>query len=507
MKLKIIHIVVAFFLSSIAMSQDKVFKQFFYDDGKVASEGTMVNGKPDGYWISYYPNGNKKSEGNRENLQLSGLWKFYNEEGNLVSEYNYREGKKDGFKNTYYLQTGSLLSEENFIEDKREGLSNYYYPNGNLKSFLFFVNGMEEGAAYEFGEDGRIITNIKYQKSFVSKQENINRYDRKGEKRGIWKVFYEHGVIKLEESYSHGLKDGYFKTYDKYGSLIKTEKYLNGILQEDVPELIKLDVKNNYYEDGTIKSTGGYHNDLEEGVHRVFTREGMIEGAKVYKKGKVVSEGMYDERGLKQGHWKEYYSDGKLRSEGDYKDSERVGKWVFYFPNGKIEQEGSYDVNGRIKGKWKWYYDTGNILREENFINGLRDGMMIEYSDSGNVITTGEFVEGLEEGKWIYELGDHKEIGTYQMGEMHGEWKHWYNNGKLSFEGNYVDGNPDGRHRHYFRNGRVEKEGKYIMGKKEGDWKYNTEDGLLYLTITYSNGVETKYDGMKIKDPRGKSRK
>ena len=44
-------------------------------------------------------------------------------------------------------------------------------------------------------------------------------------------------------------------------------------------------------------------------------------------------------------------------------------------------------------------------------------------------------------------------------------------------------------------------EGIYVMGKKEGDWyKYNF-DGTLFMIITYKEGVEIRYDGVKIKPP------
>ena len=68
--------------------------KFYHANGKVSSEGTMLNGKPDGYWKTYYENGILKSEGNRKNFQLDSIWKFYSQEGALVSEFNYLDGKK-----------------------------------------------------------------------------------------------------------------------------------------------------------------------------------------------------------------------------------------------------------------------------------------------------------------------------------------------------------------------------------------------------------------------------
>jgi hypothetical protein len=33
---------------------------------------------------------------------------------------------------------------------------------------------------------------------------------------------------------------------------------------------------------------------------------------------------------------------------------------------------------------------------------------------------------------------------------------------------------------------------------KDGDWKKYNYDGSLFLVISYENGIEKKYDGMKI---------
>ena len=39
------------------------------------------------------------------------------------------------------------------------------------------------------------------------------------------------------------------------------------------------------------------------------------------------------------------------------------------------------------------------------------------------------------------------------------------------------------------------------MGKREGEWYRYNYDGSLFLTTTYKNGIEIKYDGVKIKPP------
>ena len=472
---------------------------FYYPDGKKSSEGTMLNGKPDGYWKTYYPSGTIKSEGNRKKFMLDSTWKFYNEKGNLTIEYNYSKGKKNGIKKTYDIETTSCVLEENYIDDIKQGVQNEYYASGKLKTKKIFKEGKEEGIAYEYGEDGIIITIMEYKMGFLKKQEKINRKDKNGLRQGVWKDFYHSGVVKTEGPYSDDKKNGYFKEYSIKGSLLNTTKYVMDKIQNNVAELAKVDIKNEYYPTGKVKYSGGFKGDIPQGVHREYSEDGKITSSKVYDEGQLTGEGIMDEKGIQQGLWKEYHPNGQLRAQGEYKDGKRIGEWVFYHPNGKVEQKGKYDNKGWAQSQWKWYYETGNLLREENYTNNILNGMTNEYSDSGKVITKGEYVDGQKEGSWFYEMGDYREEGIYKGDKREGEWQHYYNNGKLRFEGKYIDGNPDGRHKYYYSNGKVNLEGKYIMGMKEGNWEYTDEAGLKFLTITYENDVEIKFDGVKVK--------
>ena len=69
------------------------YTKFTYPNGKISSEGMMVNGKPDGYWKTYYVTGVKKSEGNRKNFLLDSIWLFYNELSDTTEKISYVLGK------------------------------------------------------------------------------------------------------------------------------------------------------------------------------------------------------------------------------------------------------------------------------------------------------------------------------------------------------------------------------------------------------------------------------
>ncbi|HEY0030352.1 MAG TPA: hypothetical protein VGC65_06315 [Bacteroidia bacterium] len=486
------------------------YNKFYYENGKVSSEGTMREGKPDGYWKTYSMTGVLKSEGNRKNFQLDSIWKFYSEQGKLAFEFDYKEGKKTGQKKTYDSKEGFLITAESFEADIKHGNTVIYYKPikkndsivitvGKIKQIIPFIGGKEEGQGYELSSDSTIITLTQYKMGFIQKEEKVNRKDANGLKQGMWKTFYPSGIVKTEINYSDDKMNGYLKEYSANGSLSNTTKYINGVLQTNVPELAKLDVKTSYFETGAVKFTGTYRDGVAEGIHREFSPEGKVIAAKVYVDGYITGEGILDTAGRQQGPWKEYHPNGEMKSQGEYLNGRRIGDWVFYHSNKKIEQKGKYDRKGKAQGPWKWYYESGNLLREEIYRNDLQDGIMTEYSDSGKVITKGDYIDGLKEGPWMLELPEYREEGNFKADQRDGEWKHYYTeNGKFRFVGKFIDGVPDGVHKYYYLDGKESQTGKYAGGMREGEWRFYDEAGLLILTILYKNDVEIKFDGIKV---------
>ncbi len=484
------------------------YQKFNYPNGKLSSEGLIRESKPDGYWKSYYENGKTKSEGNRKEFELDSLWKFYNEDGKLILEINYRKGRKNGIRSSY-LDKETI--RENYKNDIKDGYTRYFYTDGRMKLEVPFVKGMEQGFGKEYATDGTIITLTEYKKGFIVDRLRINRKDKAGLKQGKWFLFYDNGTIKQEGTYREDLKDGYFKDYTETGDLLKISKYVMGDLQPDAVEIAKLKVVNEYYPDGRLKVSGMYRNETPEGMRREYSPGGKLEKSVLYHNGIISGEGNMLDDGNKDGHWKEFFADGSLKAEGNYEDGKPAGEWKYYHLNGKTEQAGRYNKQGKPDGKWKWFFDDGKLLREENYRNGLRDGLLSEYDEDSKLVEEGEFVNGEEDGPWFYLTGDDYVKGNYRDGLRSGLWYTFslLKNGDktdslLMFRGNFIDDLADGKHTWFWDNGKVHDEGLFVMGKKEGDWMINNSDGTLFLVITYKDGVETRFDGVKIKPPFGK---
>lgn len=471
---------------------------YYFDNGKISSEGFLRDGKPDGYWKSYYANGNIKSEGNRVNYLLEGIWKFYTEDGLLYLSIDYKQDKKDGQRVTYRGKT--ISKKERFVDDVKNGLTEYFYENGQIKRQIPFVNGREKGLAYEYDTNARIITLLTYKAGVLVKEQQINRLDEAGLKKGLWIEFHPNRNKKNEGLYVKDLKHGYWKYYKADGNLIRIEKWINGVLITDADELAKIDVRREINpQTGKIKSIGGYRNGKKEGVHRQYDDEGNVIGSQLYKDDILLAEGIYDEQGRKQGLWKFYFLTGELKEQGRYKNDLKIGTWKYFFKNGEVEQIGEF-VMDLPEGTWRWYYASGKIHLEEEYIDGFEDGMSTEYADStGEVIAEGKYIEGFKEGEWTYYIGKTKETGRYFEGEKQGSWRRVnQETGKVVFEGEFLNGIENGLHREFYADGGPKRRGRYSLGLRDGIWEFLDEDGNITLTIKYQQGKEIEYNGVKI---------
>jgi antitoxin component YwqK of YwqJK toxin-antitoxin module len=502
--LSLAFIACLFTVQVVAQTTKDGYTKFNYANGKVSSEGTIRQGKPDGYWKSYYEDGKIKSEGNRKDFMLDSTWKFYNENGLMYLSYTYKASKKYGIKSTYTpdpkdSSKGILASTENYVNDTLQG-NGYYYKDGKLHQIIPYLDGLAQGRSLQFSPDSLITEIITYKGGFIKKIEKINQYNTQGHKEGLWQTFYANMAVKWEGTYEDGKREGYFKTYNEEGSLLTIDKYINDVLQSNAPELAKLEIKTQYNSNGTVQETGPYKNGLPYGAHRIYDTNGVEQKAEVYDSGRVVAEGILDESSLEEGYWKEFHPNGAVKSEGKYVHGVRVGEWKFYYQNSNKFEIGKYNDKGKPIGHWMWYYEDGKTLRESNFHDGLQDGDFVEYSDSGGVITQGQYLDGLKEGTWTYKNGNYKSIGKYVDDMQDSVWREFYiSSGRLRFTGAYTQGRPDGKHLWFYPNGRKELEGQYSQGLMEDKWKYYNElDGTIFLTITYKDDVELRYDQTKV---------
>ena len=331
-------------ISLISFSQSEIdqngFNTFRYSNGNKSSEGNFLNGKPEGFWKNYYESGILKSEGKRTNHLLDSIWLFYFDNGLLKEKVEYQNSKKNGWTNKY-SEEGFLLEKIFFRNDTIQNIGYKYFSDLNRVQYEQpYVNGVIEGKGYQFAKDGRIIALITYEKGTLKSIQAINNFNNKHEKIGLWIEYHDvidnKRIKHLEGRYKYGLKNGYFREYDKKGIEISTTKYVNGEVVENAEELMNVDLVREFYPDASVKWEKSYFGNKPHGIWKKFDTSGVVIETLVYKLGILYGEGIIDSKGIKQGHWKEYYSEGVLRAEGDYLNGAKIGKWKFFHLNQKM---------------------------------------------------------------------------------------------------------------------------------------------------------------------------
>jgi antitoxin component YwqK of YwqJK toxin-antitoxin module len=493
------------FLNAQEIINENGWNRMLHPNGKLASEGLMRDGKPNGFWKSYYPNGIIKSEGNRKNHLLDSIWIFFNENGDTLQKVNYIMGKKNGYTLTYNtdynfpLHRGVIIQEELYVNDSKEGISRYFYSNGKLKESVHFVNGLRDGLSKEFDDKGNIVSISTYRRGSLINRERINRYDTHGLKQGVWKEFDSNGMLLREFNYDKGVLNGFYKEYNLLGELTLLLRYDKGVIspQKDTSEL-DIELITKYNDLGKRVYSGSYKKGIPIGIHREFSIDGKVTKGWIYNAdGMVTAEGIILEDGRKEGFWKYYNSHGEVRSIGSFVNDKEQGTWKFFNATGRLVQEGTFK-DGRLDGTWKWYFDNGDLKREEEFYNGKEEGIYMEYDSLGSIIAQGTYFDGQREGEWYCRVGDFSERGKYIGDLKDGKWQAFYANGTLKYEGFYIQGNPDGEHKFYYPNGMIKELNYYSMGIKENIWKKYSEDGVVIIAITYRNNREFRINGEKV---------
>jgi antitoxin component YwqK of YwqJK toxin-antitoxin module len=509
--MKVIKLIIAFTLFSnfvISQVNDNLkegYQIFKYPNGAISSEGVIKNGKPEGFWKSYYVTGVKKSEGKRTNHLLDSIWVFFDQTGDTTERISYLFDKKNGWYFKYKKDPAQGLyiwSQELYAGGKKEGTAYIYFPDGKIQQTLSYSGGKKEGLSKEFDRNGNLITLFEYNNDYLISRERINRTDNNGLKQGDWKDFYPNGAKKTERTFKDDMLHGYYKEYDSRGNLVLTMLYDNGtIVKSRVEDEPDIEISNRYDADGKLIYSGHYRNKIPVGIHREYGKDGKVINAFIYNdNGLLLSQGIVDEAGNRNGRWKDLYPDGRIQAEGQFTDNRRTGIWKFYNLSGKVEQTGAFN-NDRPDGLWKWFYDSGVLLREEEYFQGQRDGSFTEYSHAGDIISQGQYSDGERNGDWKFKSGDNTEVGKYIIGLKDGVWKSFYPDGKLRFKGNFSQGNPDGPQIFYFENGRIKEEQHFKMGIREKSWKKFDEEGNLILTIGYKSDVEVNINGVRINLP------
>lgn len=165
--------------------------------------------------------------------------------------------------------------------------------------------------------------------------------------------------------------------------------------------------------------------------------------------------------GKKEGQWKAYHPNGKLRYKGQFKDGIPYGDFYLYLNNGDLKTILSYRNEQEAFGKH--FYGNGDILAQGKYVERKKDSLWVTYG--GNNIK-------LEEG-------------TYNLGEKNGHWITYFPDGTVAERKNYKDDIEEGKYEIFYSNSQLKQEAKFEKGMLEGNTVFYDREGLKILEGTY----------------------
>ncbi|WP_425400462.1 toxin-antitoxin system YwqK family antitoxin [Aeoliella sp.] len=177
------------------------------------------------------------------------------------------------------------------------------------------------------------------------------------------------------------------------------------------------------------------------------------------------------------------FSDDSIKSDGDYRE---------YYPDGKVFVEGQYRL-GAPAGEWKYYHPDGTtVAKVVNYEDGQPEGAVDVYRADGTLKAKRAYANGRRQGEWTVYGDDGKQKlfeSHYTEGKADGVWQAWYDNGQQRTQIPFVDGKREGTAIEWDDEGNKRSESSFKEGLLEGVMHVWTKDGREF---------ERQYEGGKM---------
>jgi hypothetical protein len=112
-----------------------------------------------------------------------------------------------------------------------------------------------------------------------------------------------------------------------------------------------------------------------------------------------------DGTGVRQGAYRAWFANGRLKIEGQFLDGEKSGRWRswhgngLWFGNGQPSEEGAF-AKGREEGVWTRWHRNGARFEEGEYRGGRRQGRWRVWYHSGELEREGQYRDSMPYGVW-----------------------------------------------------------------------------------------------------------
>ena len=211
------------------------------------------------------------------------------------------------------------------------------------------------------------------------------------------------------------------------------------------------------------------------------------------------------------------YSNGKLKTKGQYVDGVPNGAWEFWDRNGveytgsvsryvfhqiksgetlqKIADKFEVDINQLYQLNEDLDKNLNDKIKADQLINvkevDKSDGQFLVWYDKSRTKIKSHkiFKNSKRSGKWTfwYENSNVARIISYNNGKKDSDYAFYFQDGSKKEEGSWKNDKRDGLWVQNLKNGNKKKEGTYVNGKKDGVWTTWNEKELISSKYLYEN--------------------
>lgn len=323
-------------------------------------------------------------------------------------------------------------------KSNKNGEVRLYYENGELKHVYTLVNGRYDGQYISYDKKGNMIGYAEY---------------KNGQLNGNYKVWYNNR-IRDDHNYKNDKLDGEYKCYDYNGNILRNDFYKNGKKHG----LCKT------YHDGVLTYETSYYDGKAHGPTKCYIlgklnfienyKYGCLDGESTYwnEDGNISSIINFINGSLRES--KSWYKNGNPHRVSSYNEEyQHTGENLYWHENGQMHMRSTYDDNGELNGPSEVWDTNGYYISRNNYVNGKLDGEQTTYRNGSVYIT------------------EH-----YMNNKRHGSFIQRYKNGNIKIQKNYISGKLHGTYIRYLKDGSIENITEYRNGRSIGKTAVRNED-------------------------------
>ncbi len=297
-------------------------------------EFILKNGKKEGESKCWYPNGQLYYQCSYKEGKLEGEFIMFWDSGFRKKQTYYKEGKKEGECKEWYPK-GAVVRLSYYKDNKLEGEWKQWWDNGQLGIECYYKEGKKDGKYKEWYNNKIVYYETYYNEDVLEGEykkwnENgkliIHKYYKEGKLEGEYKE-YDNGYITIKCYYKEGKLEGeYKKWWSSNGKLRMNTSYNQGKINGEY--------KSWYEKNGKIDTHCYYNKDgkLDGIFKQYYYRDGgKLEYIKNLALGDLVGDVLvrqcYYKEGKKEGEYKEWWNNGKLKCHCYYKEDKKEGEY------------------------------------------------------------------------------------------------------------------------------------------------------------------------------------